>query len=118
LVIERKGYVMVSETIKVTNENDVKSHTLKKAASTTVESQALAQVSFYPNPAAEYVVLENVEGIRFVELYNALGHLVLHQDLRGERKLRLSVQALPEGVAYLLLSDGQAVKTLCVLVQR
>ena len=122
LTIERTDYQTVSETLTVSGANLAKSYKLAKVSTPStpspVEAQALAQVLLYPNPATDHVVLENVEGIRFVELRNAMGHLLHRQELTGEHELTLSVRTLPEGVVYLILSDGQSVRTLQLLVQR
>ena len=122
LTIERTDYKTISETLTVSGANLAKSYKLAKVSTPStpspVEAQALAQVLLYPNPATDHVVLENVEGIRFVELRNAMGHLLHRQELTGEHELTLSVRTLPEGVVYLILSDGQSVRTLQLLVQR
>jgi len=84
---------------------------------TPVEPQALAQVLCYPNPAREYIVPEHVEQVNSVECYDAVGTLLLHQELNGAQTIQLAVKAWPEDPVYLRLNDGQSVKTLRIVVQ-
>jgi hypothetical protein len=61
--------------------------------------------SVYPNPFSDFITIEfsNYEEVT-LEVYNALGALVINQQIKTKRKLNLS--ALPAGMYYISLNKG------------
>jgi len=59
-------------------------------------------ISIYPNPADQYVNIEDIEGYQSVEMWELSGRLVQKLSLRNDR---LDVSGLRNGI-YLLVFDG------------
>ncbi len=79
------------------------------------EETSLVQVTCYPNPAKEKVIIDGIEPAE-VQVYNALGQLV--KTARGTNEV--DVRELPEGVYLLHIMDNQGVSqnfTLRTLVK-
>ena len=69
---------------------------------TSVQEQDLQQVSLYPNPAKEAVLIEGVKPAE-VQLHNALGQLVKTVENTHE----INVAGLPQGVYLLRIRDEE-----------
>ena len=69
---------------------------------TSVQEQDLQQVSLYPNPAKETVLIEGVKPAE-VQLHNALGQLVNTVENTHE----INVAGLPQGVYLLRIRDEE-----------
>ena len=63
-----------------------------------------AAVVIYPNPAVDFVMVNNGTGIDQVRLYSFTGALVLDEAVNGAASHRLDLDRLPAG-AYLLSVD-------------
>ena len=61
-------------------------------------------VVIYPNPATDFVMVNNGTGIDQVRLYSLTGALVLDEAVNGTASHRLDLDRLPAG-AYLLSVD-------------
>ena len=71
---------------------------------TSVQEQDLQQVSLYPNPAKETVLIEGAKASE-VQLYNALGQLV--KTVRDTNEI--TVADLPQGVYLLRITDTNGI---------
>ena len=71
-------------------------------AQVEIESQTLV---FYPNPAKDYIRLEENSNANQLAIYNLQGRLILSRDL-SENGL-IPIAQLPAGM-YLIKVDGQA----------
>lgn len=92
----------------------------------TVAVQELSNLSLfmvYPNPASEQVMLrfkteQSVD--LMINLYNALGQRVYNQStpaVSGDHSITISTSRLNAGIYTLELTDGQASKTLRLLIK-
>ena len=74
------------------------------------------QVSLYPQPATNEVLVNfgSVQSKTSLELYNALGELVLKEAAQNTQTLTLNLQNLSKGVYSLILTNetGKTVKKL------
>lgn len=82
---------------------------LKDIGTSNKEIQNKTNIRVYPNPASEKVTIETgrLRGEKKLELYNTLGVKVSSQTYFGEgnRSLTHSVEHLPGGVYFLVVSD-------------
>ena len=69
---------------------------------TSVQEQDLQQVSLYPNPAKETMLIEGAK-VAEVQVYNALGQLV--KTVQGTNEI--PVADLPQGVYLVRIRDGE-----------
>ena len=89
-----------------------------KENGTAVESELLATVRIYPNPATVTLVVSAESVIARYELVSLNGTKVL-SGISSESELRLDVSQLSDGVYVLLLEDAEGgVATRRVLVRR
>ena len=89
-----------------------------KANGTAVESELLATVRIYPNPATVTLVVSAESVIARYELVSLNGTKVL-SGISSECELRLDVSQLADGVYVLLLEDAEGgVATRRVSVRR
>ncbi|MBQ6730156.1 MAG: T9SS type A sorting domain-containing protein [Bacteroidales bacterium] len=69
---------------------------------TSVQEQDLQQITIYPNPAKETMLIEGAKASE-VQLYNALGQLV--KTVQGTNEI--PVADLPQGVYLVRIRDGE-----------
>lgn len=71
------------------------------------QTGTLPRLVVYPNPAAGSITVENIHGA--VQLYNAMGYVVRHQQVLGTAATTIDTQRLPNGLYYLTGTgpDGQ-----------
>lgn len=63
--------------------------------------------SVYPNPATEYLAIDNIRAERVsIEVINRLGQVVKTEELNRESKL--NINDLEQGSYFIRISDGQA----------
>ena len=97
---------------------DITLKALWKANGTAVESELLATVRIYPNPATVTLVVSAESVIARYELVGLNGTKVL-SGISSESELRLDVSQLSDGVYVLLLEDAEGgVTTRRVSVRR
>jgi hypothetical protein len=83
----------------------------------TVEDVAEGGLSFYPNPASDYIQVEpgpDTDAARIL-LYNVSGQLIMNRVL--EDGGRIPVSHLSEGVYILRMVQGNTIKTGKVLIE-
>lgn len=73
-------------------------------------TQAEAGVSLYPNPATSELNIETASGTFEIEIYNATGQLLMHE----ENKKQLDIMHLPAGIytVKIITPEGIAVEKL------
>ncbi len=85
---------------------------------TPVESELLAGVEMYPNPASVATVLRGVENARRVAVYALTGVQVLSQAVHGEEETNLQVESLTEGVYIVVVEAANGERKALKLVVR
>ena len=108
-------YIVASETASAKGESTAALNTNKTAVSadiilkSPVEATGLninrdTQVSIYPNPATNKVIISLKES-KDINIYNALGQLLLTQQLK-EGKNILNISSLDKGVCFLKIGNS------------
>ena len=70
---------------------------------------AMSNVKLYPNPVSSNLTIENLKNID-VEIYNIVGQqIVENKNATGD--LSIDMSNLPDGVYFVKLKDGKAVRT-------
>lgn len=85
---------------------------------TPVESELLAGVEMYPNPASVATVLHGVESAKRIAVYTLTGVQVMSQAVRGEEELSLQVESLAEGVYVVVVESASGERKALKLVVR
>ncbi len=61
-------------------------------------------IKFFPNPAMDYITIENFEGLSTVEIYSLDGKLLINDILQTDNKVNIS--SLVEGAYILRMKDN------------
>ncbi|MBN8695876.1 MAG: T9SS type A sorting domain-containing protein [Bacteroidetes bacterium] len=77
---------------------------------TTIEEEAIANASFFPNPAQGKILFNDHTSIKNIQLFNALGEQVLNGNYTSE----MDISAFKPGM-YLLMIEG--VKTQKLIIE-
>ena len=85
---------------------------------TPVESELLAGVEMYPNPASVATVLHGVESAKRIAVYALTGVRVLSQAVHGETETNLRVESLAEGVYVVVVESANGERRALKLVVR
>ena len=85
---------------------------------TPVESELLAGVELYPNPASVTTVLHGVENAKRIAVYTLTGVQVMSQAVHGEKELSLQVESLTEGVYVVVVESANGERKALKLVVR
>ena len=84
-----------------------------------VESELLAGVEMYPNPASVATMLYGVENAKRITVYTVTGVQVLSQAVHGEKEMRVSVEHMAEGVYVVIVqTESGESKALKLVVRR
>ena len=80
---------------------------------TDIEPGANGLVKIYPNPAADYLLVEGdaLKAGTVLQLYNGEGRAVPVNDNHSKGAYRLDVRALSPGIYYLVINNGRSVIT-------
>lgn len=61
---------------------------------------SLHELSVYPNPAKDYIIISSLEDINNIQIYNATGQLILEQKANGLQN-RLNVSKYEIGYYFI-----------------
>lgn len=79
--------------------------------------QPFSAVQLYPNPASDYLMLEGLPVDCQLRIMNANGQVVQEQSGISTDRYQLSTQGLPQGVYWLSIQQGKAIRTELFVVQ-
>jgi len=79
---------------------------MTRIVSVRVEGNELVRI--FPNPAADFIVVESGNALNRVDVFNSAGKLVQTAQT-GEKSIRLNVSNLPKGL-YVVSVDGRELK--------
>ena len=98
-----------SYTVCVTITNDCDSNTACQTISTKGTAinniPGFANISIYPNPTTQEIIIDNAEAGTVLDIYNTTGSLVLHTKLKGGKD-NMNVSSLSSGI-YLMRFTGK-----------
>ncbi len=80
--------------------------------------QIIASLEVFPNPAVEWVNIQNSSVIDQIEVYDISGSKILNQDGLGLNKVRLDLANLRAGVYFLMIKDMSGNSTTKRLVKQ
>jgi hypothetical protein len=74
-----------------------------------IEDELINRISVYPNPANDYIVIENVPGKEWEswQLLNGLGEIALAGKITYASRIKIRVQHLPPGCYFLKVSSDK-----------
>ena len=75
---------------------------------TSVGENGFENINLYPNPANDIIHIEGLEGEHEVQIYNAIGMLVMTTTLQGDSEINIS--DLPSGYYLIRIDNRHAVK--------
>jgi uncharacterized delta-60 repeat protein len=109
--LQSDGMLVVAGTAKIGSSEDValaRYHTGLNISVPEVADQT--EISVYPNPATETIMVKSESRMRSVELLDALGRSVLLHSVNANQ-LQLDLSKIPDGIYLLRASDGERVFT-------
>jgi PKD repeat protein len=76
------------------------------------------QTLVYPNPASNNITIEFLksEGDKTVNIYSALGELVLSEEFRNKSKSIIPIDHIAPGIYYVRLLEGNIVSTKKIII--
>ena len=77
------------------------------------ETNPIVDINLYPNPASDYIMLENKTGIPLAEIkiIDSKGNLVLYKKAPGFNNTHLTIQNLPNGMYFLITKHNTKINT-------
>jgi len=82
---------------------------------TTILTAKAGEVSIYPNPASDYIIVNNLQDKMTIRIFNLLGKLVKTTIVSGTEKI--SVSDLSTGV-YIIKLSGKGIETVTRFVKQ
>jgi uncharacterized delta-60 repeat protein len=105
--LQSDGMLLVAGTAKIGSSEDIafaRYHTGLNISVPEVANQT--EISVYPNPATETIMVKSESRISSVELLDALGRSVLLHSVNANQ-LQLDLSKIPDGIYLLRASDGK-----------
>jgi hypothetical protein len=92
----------------------------KPCITTSLDAVTAARnIQIYPNPASDLILIDNVEDIQMVNVYNTLGELIMTKQVNpSQNKLMMDISTLETGIYTLHFTTRnyvQAVKKIAKL---
>lgn len=102
-LVQKGGY---SYRLQITNSNQQLSYSAIKQVVYNGSEIAVA----YPNPATDFIQLDNLASTRSIRISNINQQLIsLPVQITGERSARINIQSLPRGT-YFIRTENQTLK--------
>ncbi len=103
-----------------TNKTFTGTSNFKPCITTSLEVvSAVRNIQVYPNPASDLIIIDDVEGIQMVNVYNILGELVMTKPINAsQNKLMMEISTLETGIYtlhFITRNNVQAVKKVAKL---
>jgi PKD repeat protein len=99
-----------SYIVCVTVANDCGSNTACQTINTKVTGinniPGFANISIYPNPTTQEIMIDNAEEGTVLDIYNITGSLVLHTKLKGDKD-NVDVSSLSSGIYLMRFADKE-----------
>ncbi len=97
-----------------TNKTFTGTSNFKPCITTSIEDMTAARnIQIYPNPASDIIIIDDVEHIQMVNVYNTLGELVMTKQINAsQNKLMMDISALEKGFYTLHFTTGNAVQAV------
>lgn len=83
--------------------DDLGSH----SATLSFDDQFFEQVSMYPNPAKDYILLNNLPGKTDLIIYSILGNKVYENTIENQN-FRINIKSLKSGIYLIRMTSGNA----------
>lgn len=84
--------------------------------STQFESADIMDTDVYPNPAADFITIDNINPGATIYLVNSQGQLVVSKTNTGNNRLQLDVTTLVPGMYQLLVRKGAQLESHKVII--
>jgi hypothetical protein len=103
-----------------TNKTFTGTSNFKPCITTSLEAlSAVKNIQIYPNPASDVVLIDGVEDMQMVNVYNTLGELVMTRQINpSQNKIMMDISVLETGIYMLHFTtrnNVQAVKKIAKL---
>ncbi len=103
----------VSEDVFIFMLDDIK---VNKPVS-SVDENAIAALSLYPNPATDMIVISSGSAIGKVDIYNAAGALVYSSQASDSSNFRYNVSSLEAGIYFAKVETSDGAKVMRFIVK-
>lgn len=83
-----------------TNKTFTGTSNFKPCITTSIDAvSSIKNIQIYPNPARDLILIDDVEGIQMVNVYNTLGELVMTKQIDpSQNKLMMDISTLETGI--------------------
>ena len=109
-LVEDAGVYYVTQTVDGCESDALRVETDELG----LDSNELANFSFYPNPVKDILTISNSSKIQKVEIYNLNGNLVWTKSIQGNQAA-LNLESLSSGVYVMKISTEKETKSVKIL---
>ena len=109
-----KEYIIV---LQVTNEFGCKANTNKTISVVTALEDEIFSTRMFPNPAREWITIEEESGVTGITLFDLGGKKTLSKSYNGEKQLTIDVRGEAPGLYLLKIHTPSGLKTRKVILQ-
>jgi expansin (peptidoglycan-binding protein) len=97
-----------------TNKTFTGTSNFKPCITTSLEDlSAVRNIQIYPNPASDIILIDEVEGIQLVNVYNTLGELVMIKQITpSQTKVMMDISTLETGMYTLHFTTHNSVQAV------
>lgn len=75
-----------------------------------INEAANSNLSVYPNPATDFIIVQTPENINNVKIFNSLGQNVLNQNFQNQNKIQLNIENIIPGLYIIETSLDNGLK--------
>jgi hypothetical protein len=83
-----------------------------------LEQSDKSGIRIFPNPSSGSLFVENLSGIRRIEITNLIGRMVYQQEVNGKEKLVIDVSGLEHGTYLVKLTGHDDQESITKVVVR
>lgn len=82
-----------------------------------IKEQFANQFEMYPNPAKDMLHLTFTQAANFVEIIDAIGNVVLKQNVEGNKKATIDLQPISSGIYFIRITSEKNSTTRKITIQ-
>jgi Secretion system C-terminal sorting domain/Carbohydrate binding domain len=72
---------------------------------TSAPEDELSEINIYPNPASDYLIINNISDFKYIDIQNLSGITIFSFACSGEKSVSIPVSDLPNGI-YVIRLNG------------
>ncbi|HPT22514.1 MAG TPA: T9SS type A sorting domain-containing protein [Bacteroidales bacterium] len=94
------------------------SFVFKEHGTTNVSDEKYSSLTLYPNPASEFIYIDNIDKLQHIDIFDFMGTKVLSSEFSGESSIKIPVSELKSGYYLIRIQESGKLITHKLIIKQ